>query len=203
MLEERESPQTALAVARRAQILDAAAIVFAARGFHAATIKQIARQAEIADGTIYIYFPNKEALLLGLLDRLNETEQRRDDFAAADTQNPRAFFVAYVRKRLDLLWSNMQVVQAILPEVLANAELRTLYLKQVIEPTFALGEAYYSGRMATGEITSHDVPLRVRTVAATVLGLLVLAMLGDTETQSRWHELPEVLAGVLFDGIGP
>src|SRR4051812_47837272 len=140
MSEGQETPQTALAVARRTQILDAAAAVFAARGFHAATIKQIARQADIADGTIYIYFPNKEALLLGLLDRLNETEQRRDDFAAADTQNPRAFFVAYVRKRLDLLWSNMQVVQAILPEVLANAELRTLYLKQVIEPTFALGE---------------------------------------------------------------
>ena len=42
--------------ARRNQILDAATKVFAEKGFHSTTIKDIAREAGIADGTIYNYF---------------------------------------------------------------------------------------------------------------------------------------------------
>lgn len=192
-----------LAAARRTQILDAAATVFAARGFHAATIKRIALTAGVADGTIYIYFPNKTALLLGLLDRLNETDQRQTDLAGGLEQEPRAFFVAYLRKRLELLRSNIHVMQAVLPEVLANAELRTLYMQQVIEPTLAIGEGYYGSCVAAGALRSHDLPLMVRTIAGTVLGLVIFAMLGDTETQKRWDELPEVVAGLLFDGMAP
>src|SRR5687768_10053474 len=82
---------TALASARRTQILDAAATVFASHGFHGATIKQIARAAGIADGTIYIYFPSKDALLLGLLDRLNESDRREADFEAGGKQDLRSF----------------------------------------------------------------------------------------------------------------
>jgi AcrR family transcriptional regulator len=41
-----------LVAARRTQILDAAIAVFSEKGFHRATIKEIARVAAIADGTI-------------------------------------------------------------------------------------------------------------------------------------------------------
>ena len=45
------------------RILTAAVKVFAQRGFHQATIAQIARQAGVADGTIYLYFKNKDDIL--------------------------------------------------------------------------------------------------------------------------------------------
>ena len=51
--------QQLLISARRHQILDAATTVFAEKGFHRATIKDIVRQAGIIDGTIYIYFASK------------------------------------------------------------------------------------------------------------------------------------------------
>jgi len=38
--------------------------VFAEQGFYAATISQIARKAGVADGTIYLYFKNKEDILI-------------------------------------------------------------------------------------------------------------------------------------------
>jgi len=46
------------------QILDAAIKVFAQQGFHQATISQIAREAGVADGTIYLYFKNKEDIMV-------------------------------------------------------------------------------------------------------------------------------------------
>ncbi|MBS0014379.1 MAG: TetR/AcrR family transcriptional regulator [Desulfobacterales bacterium] len=44
-------------------ILDAAIKVFAEQGFHQATISQVAREAGVADGTIYLYFKNKADIL--------------------------------------------------------------------------------------------------------------------------------------------
>lgn len=70
-----------LNILRRTQILDAATNVSAEKGFHGATIKDIAVHAGIADGTIYNYFANKNALLIGILDRQNQAEQREAHFA--------------------------------------------------------------------------------------------------------------------------
>jgi TetR/AcrR family fatty acid metabolism transcriptional regulator len=46
------------------QILEAAVKVFAKQGFHQSTIAQIAKEAGVADGTIYLYFKNKDDILV-------------------------------------------------------------------------------------------------------------------------------------------
>jgi TetR/AcrR family fatty acid metabolism transcriptional regulator len=46
------------------RILDAAVSVFAEKGFHAARVSDVADRASVADGTIYLYFRNKEELLM-------------------------------------------------------------------------------------------------------------------------------------------
>jgi len=48
--------------------LEAAVRVFAEQGFHQATIAQIARQAGVADGTIYLYFKNKDDILVHIFN---------------------------------------------------------------------------------------------------------------------------------------
>ncbi len=53
---------------RRTDILNAATRVFAEKGYHEATMSDIARQAEYAVGTIYLYFKDKQALYLALTD---------------------------------------------------------------------------------------------------------------------------------------
>lgn len=44
---------------RRSDILRAAESVFAAQGFHAASVEQIASEADYATGTVYLYFHDK------------------------------------------------------------------------------------------------------------------------------------------------
>jgi AcrR family transcriptional regulator len=55
--------------ARRTAILDAAERVFMERGFTAATMDDIAKRAELAKGTVYLYYRSKEELQLGLVHR--------------------------------------------------------------------------------------------------------------------------------------
>ncbi len=190
--------QTMLVAARRTQILDAAITVFSEKGFHRATIKEIARVAGIADGTIYTYFASKDEVLLAVLDRLNETTERRQQFVLGDEQDLKAFFRAYLQQRMALLWPNAEVFRAVLPELLVNGELRRQYYEQVLAPTIAVGEQFFQ---AQNEQLQINIPLTVRAIAGTLLGLLLLQLLGDEVVASQWEALPDVLTALFFDKV--
>lgn len=49
-------------------IIDAAVRVIAEHGYHNAQVSKIAREAKVADGTIYLYFENKEDVLISLFN---------------------------------------------------------------------------------------------------------------------------------------
>jgi len=81
---ERQSKTRREKVAdREIAILEAAGSVFNAKGYTKASMAEIARAAGVADGTLYLYFKNKEDLVRGVLARfyaeLTETAQRGVD----------------------------------------------------------------------------------------------------------------------------
>lgn len=51
---------------RRQQILSAAKTLFANRGFHQTTMEEIAKEAELSPGTLYLYFKSKDELFAEL-----------------------------------------------------------------------------------------------------------------------------------------
>ena len=54
--------------AKKEKIIEAAVKVFAKKGFYTANVKDVAKEAGVADGTIYLYFKNKEDLLISLFE---------------------------------------------------------------------------------------------------------------------------------------
>src|SRR5213595_1769238 len=73
-------PQLEPTLDRRAQILDAALVCFAQRGFHQTSMHDISAEAGISVGLIYRYFENKEAVISAMADRhkneINEVFER-------------------------------------------------------------------------------------------------------------------------------
>ena len=53
---------------KRERILAAAERIFARHGFFAARVSEIAKEAGVADGTIYLYFKSKDDLLISLFE---------------------------------------------------------------------------------------------------------------------------------------
>ena len=188
--------------ARREQIVEAATRVFAKKGFRRATTREVARAAGVSEGTIYNYFEDKDAILLAILDRLNETEWRAEDFEQGMATDFRGFLEEYLRRRMSLIWENREVFRVVLSEILVNSELRKLYLQRVVEPTMKIAEENFRSRMEQGEVRETDAPLAMRFVAGAVLGVLVLGLLGDEEINSRSDEVPDVLSGLLIRGLG-
>ena len=62
-------PQIDSSSDRRVQILDAALVCFAKRGFHQASMHDISAEAGISVGLIYRYFENKDAVISAMADR--------------------------------------------------------------------------------------------------------------------------------------
>ena len=54
---------------KREKILDAASVEIARSGYFRTTVSAVARRAGIADGTIYLYFKNKESVLVSIFER--------------------------------------------------------------------------------------------------------------------------------------
>jgi AcrR family transcriptional regulator len=185
---------------RRAQILAAASRVFARQGFHRATVRQVAREAGIADGTIYLYFDSKQELLLALLGQLGRVGERQADFAELAGADARASLSAHLHQRFGDLREWRHLFAAVFPEVLADAGLRAAQTAQVA-PAFEAAEAELARRAEAGELRALDPAVLARVAAATVLGLLVLDVLGDPVVDARWEELPGFLASLWFDGL--
>lgn len=64
----RKQPRQARSAETRQRVLDAAAHVFGTQGYAAGTTNRIAAAADISIGSLYQYFPNKDAILAALTD---------------------------------------------------------------------------------------------------------------------------------------
>jgi len=188
---------------RRECILDAAEAVFARKGFHGATIREIAHLADVADGTIYNYFDNKLDMLLGIMGRVTEVKRLPSELKQALQGDVRDFFVAAFHDRTHRIEQGEQRLQAILPQVPVHPELRNQYYEQHVRRIATLLERYVQAQVESGRIRQVDVPLTVRMVHGMFIGLLILRLLGDEPLRDRWEEVPDLLATLIFDGLNP
>ena len=192
-----------LLAARRNQILDSAALVFAEKGFHPTTIRDIARAAGVADGTIYNYFANKPALLIGIFDRMRAAVQPAEAVAELSAGDFRSFLTAYFRlPLLALQGDGLVLFRVVASEMMVNPELRALYSEKILEPTLAQGEQILQQWAARHALRPINLALTMRVISGSVLGLLVEHSLGDNVLAAHWAELPDFLADLFMDGMG-
>jgi AcrR family transcriptional regulator len=189
---------------RRAHILEAAIKVFAEKGFHAATIKDVAAEAGVADGTIYNYFENKTALLMGVLDPRGDAVQMATDNIPPLPADLQSFLNEMLKQRWSSLTpQTLDTMRIVFSEALVNSELRSIFAASTITPAVELGEPMLQSILAMGGMRPNDTQLTSRTIIAAVYGLVMLRLLGDEVTTQRFQEFPEHLSRVFHDGLKP
>lgn len=92
--------------ARREEILDHAVAVFSEVGYRGASLREIAARCGISHPGLLHHFPNKETLLLAVL-------QRRDEVGAAATRAGGATAVAELRSVIGLVADNAAAAQIV------------------------------------------------------------------------------------------
>ncbi|MCK6512260.1 TetR/AcrR family transcriptional regulator [Myxococcota bacterium] len=186
---------------RREQILDAAARVFSERGFHQARSRDVAEEAGVSNGTVYNYFKSKEDILLGLLDRLNETASREAQMTALVDGEFRTMAETLLAHRLEVLWKEQALLRAVLPELLSNQAMREDYFSRIVGPSLEIATSAFEAMRETGQINTEDAALTVRLVAGSVVGVLLLRLLGDEVLEEKRADLPKAWGKLLFEPL--
>ena len=180
---------------RADEILEAAARVFARRGFQRATIKEIAAAAEVAEGTIYNYFQSKRDLLMGILERLiAESLSQVLEYDLQDIKSePVSLVRAILRSRLELISRNRELMHAIFTEVYQDSQLRQQFFREIILPFVSRFEAL----LVEGSQAGLCRPLNPVGITRAMMGLfLVFHFLVLTGVDEQLAAIPtEELAG--------
>jgi TetR/AcrR family fatty acid metabolism transcriptional regulator len=118
---------------KRERILDAALKVFAEKGFFGAKVADVAQEAGVADGTIYLYFKSKDDLLISLFEYQMGVVIRELEGAIAGgkdaPQKLRRFIAAYVK----LVQEHRHGAEVITIELRQSAK----FMKEYQNPRFA------------------------------------------------------------------
>ncbi len=153
---------------KRERILDAAETIFAAYGFFAARVSQIAAEAGVADGTIYLYFKSKDDLLISLFE--SRMERVNSMLATAITgKEPRIQLREFVRSYLTLVHAEPAAAEVLTIELRQSSK----FMNEYDNPRFADFLRVLAGIVAAGqqqgEFTS-EIPPAV--VARMIFGML-------------------------------
>ncbi|MFJ8858982.1 TetR/AcrR family transcriptional regulator [Streptomyces sp. NPDC102451] len=123
-LQPRRKPRQVRAELTRERILVAAAHVFAEHGYAAGTTNRIAEHARISIGSLYQYFPNKDAILAELMvrhiDRGTWTQADRTDLSAGTLE---AMVRSLVRDAIDNHRDDPQLLRIMIEEASFSQDL--------------------------------------------------------------------------------
>ncbi|KMY51169.1 TetR/AcrR family transcriptional regulator [Peribacillus loiseleuriae] len=183
------------------QIIDAAVVVIAQNGYHQAQVSKIAKQAGVADGTIYLYFKNKEDILISLFyEKMGYfVEQIEDEIK--ETMSAAEKLLVMIRKHFQILASDANLAIVTQLELRqSNLELRER-INDVLRDYLKIVDTIILEGKESGEFLSN---LDVRLTRQMIFGTI-------DETATTWimnnqkYSLPELAESVhqlLLGGCG-
>ena len=162
---------------KRTRIMDAAIKVFAERGFHSATVAEIARAAGVADGTIYLYFKSKDDLLLRLFDEkmtslLEEAraDLERESGAAGKLRR-------FIQLHLALVERNPELASVLIVELRQSAQFLKAADRQKLAAYVDLIAEVVRAGQGNGELANGISPATVKRAIFGALDELALGWL--------------------------
>jgi AcrR family transcriptional regulator len=160
--------------ANRAAILAAARAVFSDIGYGAASVRDVVRGTDLASGTFYNYFPDKESVLRALVDEIAVGARARVRAARAGATTVEAFVADGFRAYLAFIAEDPQTVRLISRNA---GTIRTLFDEPALGAGIAELHADLDAGIAAGVLPPHDTGLMAAAMvgAAVEVGLAMVA----------------------------
>jgi AcrR family transcriptional regulator len=191
-------------VETRSRILKAAERLFARQGFDGTTTRDLAREASVAEGTLFRHFENKKAILVEvatqgwieiLTDLLTELSEMGSYKAIAQV----------MRRRMLNLHQNADMMRVCFMEAQFHPDLRDRIQSDVIVKMSDVAEAFFQTAMDQGIYR----PMNPRIVAQVFLGMFTVAgfsrntMMAEDSSPQVMQEMAEGIADIFLNGVLP
>ena len=167
---------------KRDRILDAAEGVFARHGFYTARVSEIAREAGVADGTIYLYFKSKDDLLISLFESRMEWVMGQLEAAIPAADSVSAKLRAFIGSYMLLIRDKPQVAEVLTVELRQSSK----FMKQYSNPRFGEFLKLLAGIIGEGQRRGEldsavPAPIAARAIFGMIDELALAWLLGGRD----------------------
>ena len=161
-------PGTGIAEQTRERILEAAADVFADKGYVGAAVDDIVRASDTSKGSFYFHFPNKRGIFSALLDHLTARLFARVEAAVSGEGDPIRKLDAALGSALTAFAQRKRLARLLLVEAAGLGHAMDEHLMQVHDRFIALIRRNLDDAVAVGRIP----PLDTQVAATAWMGAL-------------------------------
>lgn len=152
-------PGPGVADATKERMLEAAADVFADKGFYGAAVDDIVRASDTSKGSFYFHFPSKKGIFTALLDHLTARLLERVERAIQDQPDPIRKLDAALEAAMTAFAQRRRLARLLLVEAAGVGHAMDAHLVVVHERITALIARYLAEAMDAGLIPPQDVKL--------------------------------------------
>lgn len=194
------------AEARPDEVLDAALVLFIERGFAATRVEDIATQAGLSKGAVYLYFPSKEAILEGLVKRAVLPVANS---ALGVIQNYSGDPRPVIATALKLVAGRLSdpkliaIPRLLIREMINFPELAEMYRREVIDRVVPAIETLVRNGMRDGYFRPLDPEMTLRSIIGPVIAHVMIAELFGIRPLGGLEidRLVDNHLAILFDGL--
>ncbi len=184
----------------RAAILRAAREAFCELGFGATTVRDIIRRTDLATGTFYNYFPDKEAVLHELISEFRTDLRRRVHEARAAAETLEELLRSAFRACFEIFVEDEMVLTLVMRNAVEIEELTSL---KALDPAAADLAADLRAKAAEGVIPPVDFD-RIAGAAVAVAGEMSASLVGSEMCiRDRASSVAPLEASIPSIGISP
>jgi AcrR family transcriptional regulator len=186
---------------RRSAILEAAAEIFAQKGYHRATIKEIAAAVGIAPGTIYLYFKDKRDLLLSIAERLVHAVP--DTSVRVSRAQEPDLLQQLLEERITTMHKYWPFIRVLAGEMWVDRNLRDQYLSQVMAPTLNAFEQQLDAYAQREHIRPFDPYIIARAMLGAVTIFILTSEItpDDIQDDARRQAMIRELSNFFLYGL--
>ena len=193
----------ALAISRRDQIVEAAIRCWLADGYDATTVSAIAREAELAKGTLYLYFPAKQDILDEAINRYSMLPDLRGFLAAARDTPITATIPVLVRAFWSGLRARTDTIRFFVREVTVRPEHARHFVQTVVLPSNAALAAHFAAEIDTGALRPINMFIAARALVGMLMIFLFTQEIFDGKSLSPLDddEIVDTIADLFLFGV--
>ena len=183
------------------QIIEAAVKVFAKKGFYNAKVSEIAREASVADGTIYLYFKNKDDILISLFEEKMHLWIQQVDAVISKVDDPLEKIRAFVTQHLCMIKEHKYLAEVMQIELRQSSKFMRRYVPvKFLEYLDLIGRIIEEG-IQRGVIRQDVIPAIAKRAIFGALDEMLLYWVLAKKPKYSLEQSIEQLSHLFIDGL--
>ncbi len=185
---------------RRVEILEAAARVFAEKGYDATTTKDIAEAVDMGESTLYNYFANKREVLVAIIDR---KKAEMDEFLSQiDQVEDRSGLIQLIDQAMVIWLTRLNFTRTVMSEAWRDPQVFAI-LQGRLQRLFGLIQDYLERHVKSGQFRPIHTSITARMILGMFISILLPVIFSSEPVPSadQRSRYAEEMADLLLAGI--